>query len=128
MAVNMQTYREVCKRSLTAKNEKADNQMRQSTAETVSHLVKSAETEKGQIHAQITDNLLTNPIQERSKDGIGIRDNINEKNVSQNTQIPNTPITLQQQQIILLLYRFRFLDRTQIQQYLNHKNHKRILV
>jgi len=39
----------------------------------------------------------------------------------------NLKITPKQLQIILLLYRFRFLDRIQIQQFLNHKNHRRII-
>lgn len=39
----------------------------------------------------------------------------------------NLKITPKQLQILLLLYRFRFLDRTQIQQFLNHKNHRRII-
>jgi len=110
------------------KEEKDAKQMRQITAETVSHLPKSPETEKEPIQAQIAENFSTYPIQEGSKDGIGIIDNNNEKNVSLNTQNQTIPITTQQQQILLLLYRFRFLNRTQIQQYLNHKNHKRILI
>ena len=36
------------------------------------------------------------------------------------------PITTQQQKILLLLYRFRFLNRIQIQTLLNHKRHNRI--
>lgn len=36
-------------------------------------------------------------------------------------------ITNQQLQILILLYRFRFLTRLHIQQLLNHKNHQRIL-
>jgi len=39
----------------------------------------------------------------------------------------NPKITPKQLQILLLLYRFRFLNRVQIQQFLNHKNHKRII-
>ena len=39
----------------------------------------------------------------------------------------NLNITPKQLQILLLLYRFRFLDRTQIQRFLNHKNHRRII-
>lgn len=39
----------------------------------------------------------------------------------------NHKITPKQLQILLLLYRFRFLNRTQIQRLLNHKNHKRII-
>ncbi len=39
----------------------------------------------------------------------------------------NLKVTPKQLQILLLLYRFRFLDRTQIQQFLNHKNHRRII-
>lgn len=39
----------------------------------------------------------------------------------------NLNITPKQLQILLLLYRFRFLDRIQIQQFLNHKNHRRII-
>ncbi len=37
------------------------------------------------------------------------------------------PITLKQQEILTLLYRYRFLNRTQIQQLLNHKDKRRIL-
>ena len=36
-------------------------------------------------------------------------------------------ITPKQQQILKLIYKFRFLNRLQIQRFLNHKNHKRIL-
>lgn len=35
-------------------------------------------------------------------------------------------ITPKQLEILQLLYRFRFLDRIQIQRFLNHKNHRRI--
>lgn len=38
----------------------------------------------------------------------------------------SSSITNKQQQILLLLYRFRFLNRTQIQTLLNHKDPKRI--
>ncbi len=38
----------------------------------------------------------------------------------------NLKITPKQFQILLLLYRFRFLDRTHIQRLLNHKDRKRI--
>ncbi len=107
--------------------EKCDENI-QNTNETVSHMVKSPETKKGQIQAQISENFGTNPLQERNKDGIGIILKDNKKNVSINIQAQNLPITQQQLQTILFLYRFRFLDRTQIQQFLNHKNHKRILV
>lgn len=37
------------------------------------------------------------------------------------------PITPKQQEILTLLYRYRFLNRTQIQQLLNHKDKRRIL-
>lgn len=37
------------------------------------------------------------------------------------------PITHKQQEIIILFYRFRFLDRTHIQALLNHKDKRRIL-
>lgn len=36
-------------------------------------------------------------------------------------------ITPKQLEILHLLYRFRFLDRIQIQRFLNHKNHRRII-
>ncbi len=36
------------------------------------------------------------------------------------------PITIKQQEILLLLYRFRFLNRIQIQTFLNHKDYKTI--
>lgn len=35
-------------------------------------------------------------------------------------------ITNKQLEILVLLYRFRFLNRTHVQQFLNHKNHSRI--
>ena len=38
----------------------------------------------------------------------------------------NLTITPKQFEIVLLLYRFRFLDRTQIQKFLNHKDPRRI--
>ena len=41
---------------------------------------------------------------------------------------PNQSITPKQQTILHLLYRFRFLNRLQIQQYLSHTNHKRIIL
>ncbi|OQB05200.1 MAG: AAA-like domain protein [bacterium ADurb.Bin212] len=114
-------------RTSPVKDEKTDEEMRQNTSETVSQLVKTNETQKGQIHAQNAENFCTYPIQEGSKDGIGIINN-KEKNVSITTQKETSPITIQQQQILSLLHRFRFLDRTQIQQFLNHKNHKRIIL
>ncbi|MBI4185716.1 replication-relaxation family protein [Candidatus Berkelbacteria bacterium] len=40
----------------------------------------------------------------------------------------NSSITSKQQTILHLLYRFRFLNRIHIQQFLNHKDHKRINV
>ncbi len=113
---------------LPIKDEKTDKQMIQKAIDTKYHLVKTNDTEKGQIHAQNAENFSTYPIQEGSKDGIGIIVNINEKNVSSKTQKETIPTTPQQQQILSLLYRFRFLDRTQIQQFLNHKYHKQILV
>jgi hypothetical protein len=39
----------------------------------------------------------------------------------------NLKLTPKQLKILLLLYRFRFLNRIQIQQFLNHKNHRRII-
>jgi len=41
-------------------------------------------------------------------------------------QIKQPKITTKQQEIILLLFKFRFLDRTQIQKLLKHKNHQLI--
>ena len=41
---------------------------------------------------------------------------------------PNQSITPKQQTILRLLYRFRFLNRLHIQQYLSHTNHKRIIL
>jgi len=111
----------------TVEKEMCDTEMRQSGDKTVSHLSKSSETINGQFQDQIPDNFSIYPLQEGNKDGIGSKENINKKNASPNTPKPNLPITQQELQIILLLYRFRFLNRTQIQQYLNHKNHKRIL-
>lgn len=40
---------------------------------------------------------------------------------------PLPPITNKQQEILILLYRFRFLDRTHIQALLEHKDKRRIL-
>lgn len=40
----------------------------------------------------------------------------------------HSSITLKQQTILHLLYRYRFLDRTHIQRLLHHTNHKRILL
>src|SRR5579884_2239122 len=37
------------------------------------------------------------------------------------------PITTKQQEILKLLYRYRFLNRTQIQTLLNHKDKRRII-
>ena len=39
----------------------------------------------------------------------------------------NLKLTPKQLEILLLLYRFRFLDRIQIQQFMHHKNHRRII-
>lgn len=64
-----------------------------------------------------------------TKNGVG---GIGKINTMQNTQLqpkpPPAPLTLQQQVILQLLFRFRFLDRTHIQRYLHHTNHKRILL
>jgi len=104
--------------------------LRQST-EKLSHSNKTPETQNSQIQDQKPNNLVTYPIQRRSKDGIGNKENIkqNLQNIrATKTKLPTIPITPQQQQILSLLYRFRFLDRSQIQQFMNHKNHKRILI
>jgi ribosomal protein S8 len=104
--------------------------LRQST-EKVSHSNKTPETQNSQIQDQKSDNIVTYPIQRRSKDGIGNKENIKQNiqnNSTTKTKLQTIPITPQQQQILSLIYRFRFLDRTQIQQFMNHKNHKRILL
>jgi hypothetical protein len=100
--------------------------------EKLSHSNKTPETQNSQIQDQKSDNIVTYPIQRRSKDGIGNKENIKQniqiQNISTNIKIQTIPITPQQQQILPLLYRFRFLDRSQIQKSMNHKNHKRILI
>ena len=99
--------------------------------EKVSHSDKTPETQNDQIQDQKSDNLVTYPIQRRSKDGIGNKENIKQNiqnNSTTKTKLQTIPTTPQQQQILSLIYRFRFLDRTQIQQLMNHKNHKRILI
>jgi len=99
--------------------------------EKLSHSNKTPETENSQIQDQKSDNIVTYPIQRRSKDGIGNKENI-KQNINNNsttkTKLQTILITPQQQQILSLIYRFRFLDRQQIQQFMNHKNHKRILL
>ncbi len=100
------------------------NDLRQS-AQKMSHLKETAETKNVSFSGSKTNNFSTYPIQERSKVGNG--SSVIKQNVSSNKLIQKLPITPQQQQILLHLYRFRFLDRSQIQQLLNHKNHKRIL-
>ncbi len=89
----------------------------------VSHLIKSSETKNTRFSGSKPNNFSIYPIQEGSKVGNGSSVNKNKQNVS----LKKLYITSQQQQILFLLFRFRFLDRTQIQQLLNHKNHKRIL-
>lgn len=42
------------------------------------------------------------------------------------TQTTEKPITQKQQEILKLIYKYRFLNRIQIQAFLNHKYHKRI--
>jgi len=102
--------------------------LRQSS-EKLSHSNKSPETQNSQIQDQKPNNLVTYPIQRGSKDGIGNKENI-KQNIQNNltTKLQTIPITPQQQQILSLLYHFRFLDRSQIQKFMNHKNHKRILL
>jgi hypothetical protein len=55
-----------------------------------------------------------------------------QRNTQQHNHQPaarrSSPITSKQHVILELLYRFRFLDRTHIQQFLNHKDHKTILI
>ncbi len=97
--------------------------LRQSSKK-LSHSNKTSETQNSQIQDQKPNNFVTYPIQRRSKDGIGNKENIK----ATKTKLQTIPITPQQQQILSLLYRFRFLDRSQIQQFMNHKNHKRILI
>ena len=108
--------------------EKQMRHVRQKPVAKVSHLVISNETKNEPFQDQKTEKSGPNPIQERSKDGIGIKNNINKQKTQTKSQIQIPTITPQQHQIISTLYRFRFLERTQIQKYLNHKNHKRILI
>ncbi len=46
---------------------------------------------------------------------------------SHTSTIPTYSITSKQYEILLLLYRFRFLSRIHIQHFLHHKNHTRII-
>jgi hypothetical protein len=108
--------------------EKQMRHLRQKPTAKVSHSVISNETKNEPFQDQKTKKLGINPIQERSKDGIGMKNNINKQKTQTKSPSPIPTITPQQHQIISLIYRFRFLERTQIQKYLNHKNHKRILI
>jgi hypothetical protein len=110
-------------------NDKENNlrHLRQNPAEKASHSAETSETENTQFTDQKPDNFSPYPLQERSKVGNGNSKNI-KQTITSKSPTKNIQITPQEQQILFFLYHFRFLDRTQIQQFLNQKNHKRIII
>jgi hypothetical protein len=90
-----------------------------------SQAVKKSETVLEQFTGSEEEESGLYPIQDRSKAGNG-KVSINKQKIISKIQTIN--ITPQQQEILSLLFRFRFLNRTQIQQLLDQKNHKRILL
>jgi hypothetical protein len=60
---------------------------------------------------------------------VGVAKNIHRHKVKQLNQTTTTlpPLTPKQQEILKLLYKYKFLNRTQIQTLLSHKDKRRII-